>query len=233
MDHPREKGIYFADDPAFKGKKRELTAHDYVYSMKRLVDPKMRSPNAFSFAGKLAGSTTRLAARGDRQARLRQEIEGLRAIDRYTLRIKLVEPDYTFLARCRNADGGGRARSGRGVRRCERLGHGQSGGHRRLQARRNGGAGSASCSKPIPATARSIFPARPRTPTARAAVAAMKGKRLPQIGRIEISVIEESNPRLLAFNSNELDRANVPRDLVRSVLDDEQPAAAAPTRSRA
>ena len=29
----------------------------------------------------------------------------------------------------------------------------------------------------------------------------MKGKRLPQIGRVEISVIEESNPRLLAFNS--------------------------------
>src|SRR5687768_13918255 len=29
------RGIYFADDPAFKGQKRELTAHDYVYSLKR------------------------------------------------------------------------------------------------------------------------------------------------------------------------------------------------------
>ena len=28
-------GIYFADDPAFKGKKRELVAQDYVYSFKR------------------------------------------------------------------------------------------------------------------------------------------------------------------------------------------------------
>ncbi|MEF9944020.1 MAG: ABC transporter substrate-binding protein, partial [Burkholderiaceae bacterium] len=28
-------GIYFNDDPAFKGKKRELTAADYVYSLKR------------------------------------------------------------------------------------------------------------------------------------------------------------------------------------------------------
>ena len=35
-------GIYFADDPAFKGKRRELTAADYVYSLKRLLDPKMR-----------------------------------------------------------------------------------------------------------------------------------------------------------------------------------------------
>ena len=38
-------GIYFADDPAFKGKKRELTAADYVYSWKRIIDPKMRSNN--------------------------------------------------------------------------------------------------------------------------------------------------------------------------------------------
>ena len=35
-------------------------------------------------------------------------------------------------------------------------------------------------------------------PADREIVAAMKGKRLPLIGRIEISIIEESNPRLLA-----------------------------------
>jgi ABC-type transport system substrate-binding protein len=49
----------------------------------------------------------------------------------------------------------------------------------------------------------------------------MKGKRLPQIGRIEIAVIEESNPRLLAFNSRELDMVDVPRDLVGRVLGDD------------
>ena len=32
-------GIYFADDPAFKGRKRELTAADFVYSIKRYADP--------------------------------------------------------------------------------------------------------------------------------------------------------------------------------------------------
>ena len=55
---------------------------------------------------------------------------------------------------------------------------------------------------------------------AKAAYAAMKGKRLPQIGRVEVAVIEESNPRLLGFNSNELDLVDVPRDLVTRVLDD-------------
>lgn len=37
------KGIYFADDPAFGGKRRELVAADYIYSLKRLVDPAVRS----------------------------------------------------------------------------------------------------------------------------------------------------------------------------------------------
>src|SRR5882762_8571187 len=38
------KGIYFADDPAFKGRKRELTAQDFAYSIRRFYDPKNRSP---------------------------------------------------------------------------------------------------------------------------------------------------------------------------------------------
>src|SRR5436853_6047072 len=33
------RGIHFADDPVFKGKKRELTAYDFVYSLKRHWDP--------------------------------------------------------------------------------------------------------------------------------------------------------------------------------------------------
>ena len=36
-------GIYFSPDPAFKGKKREMTAADYVYSLKRLYDPALKS----------------------------------------------------------------------------------------------------------------------------------------------------------------------------------------------
>jgi ABC-type transport system substrate-binding protein len=34
------KGVYFQEDPAFKGAKRELTAQDYAYSIKRFFDPK-------------------------------------------------------------------------------------------------------------------------------------------------------------------------------------------------
>jgi ABC-type transport system substrate-binding protein len=54
---------------------------------------------------------------------------------------------------------------------------------------------------------------------ARALARVMKGKRLPQVGRIEISIIEESNPQLLAFDSKALDYMNVPSDLVAKALD--------------
>ena len=37
-----KKGILFADDPVFKGKPRELVAADYVYSIKRSLDPNLR-----------------------------------------------------------------------------------------------------------------------------------------------------------------------------------------------
>src|SRR3954469_1365562 len=35
-----KKGIYFTDDPAFKGRKRELTAQDFAYSIRRFFDPR-------------------------------------------------------------------------------------------------------------------------------------------------------------------------------------------------
>jgi ABC-type transport system substrate-binding protein len=49
------KGVYFAPDPAFKGKKRELTAQDFVYSYMRFMDPQNRSPYAFLLEGKIVG----------------------------------------------------------------------------------------------------------------------------------------------------------------------------------
>jgi len=49
------KGIYFAPDPAFRGKHRELVAADYAYSLKRLLDPALKSPWTWLVDGKLVG----------------------------------------------------------------------------------------------------------------------------------------------------------------------------------
>ena len=91
-------GIYFDDDPAFKGKKRELVAEDFVYAWKRLLDPRMRAPFLWYIEGKVAGADAVLA-KANETGRLDYDapIDGLKAIDRYTLRLVLKEPDYVML----------------------------------------------------------------------------------------------------------------------------------------
>lgn len=91
-------GIYFTPDPAFGGKRRELTAEDYVYSFKRFFDPKIRAQWLFLLEGKVAGAGP-LVEEAKRTGRFDYDrpIEGLAALDRYTFRLKLVEPDYNML----------------------------------------------------------------------------------------------------------------------------------------
>lgn len=85
-------GIYFTPDPAFKGKPRELTAADYIYSLKRLYDPALKSPWLSLFDGKIAGDAALKSAFSYDTA-----VPGLQAPDRYTLRIGLTAPDSNFL----------------------------------------------------------------------------------------------------------------------------------------
>jgi ABC-type transport system substrate-binding protein len=85
-------GIYFTPDPAFKGKQRELTAADYIYSFKRLYDPAIKSPWMSLFEGKIAGDAALKTAFS-----YDSNIEGLQAPERYTLRIRLSAPDSNFL----------------------------------------------------------------------------------------------------------------------------------------
>jgi len=82
-------GIWFSPDPAFKGKKRELTAQDYVYSLLRLRDPAVKSPWKFLVDGKFVGDDSQKSTAG--------EIVGLKALDRYTLQLLLKQADSNLL----------------------------------------------------------------------------------------------------------------------------------------
>jgi len=212
------KGIYFADDPAFKGKKRELVAQDYVYSLKRLIDPRMRAPFLWYLEGKLAGADEVLA-NAKQAGRLDYDapIEGLKAPDRYTLQITLKEPDYVMLGYMTQYAMAAVAREvieaygdASGWAMANPVG---TGAYRLVQWRR----GQKIVLEANPNFREEYFP-ESGEPGDRELIAKMKGKRLPQAGRVEISIIEESNPQLLAFNTGELDYVNVPADLVANVL---------------
>lgn len=91
-------GIYFSTDPAFKGVRRELIAADMEYSLKRLLDPALASPNSWLVEGRIAGLDA-LAVQSKKTGRYNYQarVTGLQLIDRYTLRITLTKPDFNFL----------------------------------------------------------------------------------------------------------------------------------------
>jgi hypothetical protein len=127
------KGVYFAPDPVFNNQKRELTADDYIYAWKRLLDPKVRSPYLFFVEDKFAGADAVIEqAKKTGQVRLRREVRGLKALDRYTIRFTLKTPDLRAAAQPdADADGRGRARSDRKARGArKRLDDEQPGRHR-------------------------------------------------------------------------------------------------------
>ena len=59
------KGVYFSADPAFKGKKRELTAEDYVYTIKRF---RIRPINHRTRASSMASWGSRSSRRKPKKA---------------------------------------------------------------------------------------------------------------------------------------------------------------------
>jgi ABC-type transport system substrate-binding protein len=92
-------GIYFADDPAFGGKPRELTAQDYVYSIKRHYDPRHKSGRLYLFEGTgILGLSElrRELMEAKKPFDYDREVEGLRAPDRYTLEVRFAEPQPRF-----------------------------------------------------------------------------------------------------------------------------------------
>ena len=77
-------GTLFADDPAFGGKPRELTAADYVYSIKRHYDPRWKSGNLYILESAKILGLSELRKRAI-DAKLPfdydTEVDGLRALD--------------------------------------------------------------------------------------------------------------------------------------------------------
>ncbi|MEO8134718.1 MAG: ABC transporter substrate-binding protein [Betaproteobacteria bacterium] len=215
-----KKGIFFATDAAFKGQPRELTAHDYVYSWKRLLDPKVRAPNMDLLQDRIIGADALIEqAKKTGKFDYDAKLEGLQAIDRYTVQLKLSRPDYNLL---------------------DNMTHWAMGAVAREVIEMYGDAGGWAVDHPVgtgpyvikdwkkgskvlleasPTFRQEVFPVS-ADPADKAIVAAMKGKRVPAIGRIEVNIIEESNPRFLAFDSKQLDFVYVPSDFVNRVVAD-------------
>ena len=89
------QGIRFQDDACFTntaGRGRELTASDFVYSLKRIADLKVGSSGYWTLRGHIAGLDDYRAASADAARNVAVPVEGLQVRDPYTLRIRLTAP---------------------------------------------------------------------------------------------------------------------------------------------
>jgi ABC-type transport system substrate-binding protein len=218
-----KRGIYFATDPAFKGKKRELTAEDYVYSIKRIFDPKVRSYDVYLFENSLVGLDAPLArARKSGTFDYDEKIEGLQALDRYTLRIRFRRPEYAFqwwLATRNLAAVAREVVEAYGDSSHRVMEHPVGTGPYRLKSWLRG---QKIILEANPDFRDMRYPQPPTGESADTTVAkGLVGRPLPVVGSIEISIIEEGQPRLLTFESGKLDYLSLanPASLAANVLD--------------
>ncbi|HSI56914.1 MAG TPA: ABC transporter substrate-binding protein [Ideonella sp.] len=201
-------GIYFADDPAFKGQKRELVAQDYVYAIKRHYDPRLKSPNLAQFENAQITGLSELRRRVLKDKSpfpYDEEVEGLRAPDRYTLQIKLDQPSPRFaFVMTDSGMVGAVAREVVEAYGDRIMEHPVGTGPYRLAAWRRS---SQIVMERNPGFREQYYDAQAPAgdPRSLAIAAKLKGRRLPMIDRIEVSIVEESQPRLLGFLNGEHD----------------------------
>lgn len=208
------KGIYFAPDAAFKGNKRELTAEDYAYSIRRMFDPVLRSPVLFLLENKIIG-LDELAAEAKKTGKFDYEkpIPGLQVLDRYTLRINLKERDYNFLYVLATPNAVAMAREVVDAYGDDVRAHPVGTGPFMVKEWKRS---SKIVLERNPNYRDEVFSASPEdTPEDKAIVAALKDKKLPLIDRVEVFVIEEQQPRWLAFLNKEHDYLeNLPNEFI-------------------
>lgn len=90
-----KKGVKFQDNEAFPGGKgRDLVAGDFIYSWKRLADPKTKSEGWWIFDGRIKGFNEWRDKLTKGEATYDTPIEGLQAPDNETLVIKLEKPFF-------------------------------------------------------------------------------------------------------------------------------------------
>ena len=214
-----KKGLFFTPHEAFKGQRRELIAQDFVYTLLRHADPKNRSPQVSDLDDKIFGfADARKKAMASGKFDYDQRHPGIYVIDRYTLAIKLNQPDRNFLSLLTNPYAGGMAREV-----VEKF------GFEELMANPVGTGpymlekwvrGSKIILKANPEFPGFVWDFQPpaNNPVELRIANQMQGRKMPQIGRVEVSIIEEPQSMWLAFSGKEIDVVAVPPSFIEKAL---------------
>jgi ABC-type transport system substrate-binding protein len=205
-----QPGIYFQDDPAFKGEKRELVAADYAYSFKRIADPRWKSQvwASVSELGILGLADLREAAlKGKQPFDYGHPLDGMQVLDRYTLRFRFTEPRPRFIQTLADSSlYGAVAHDVVDAYGDQIMAHPVGTGPLRLADWRRS---SRIVLERHPGYRERVYDARPNADDAdgQALLEKYKGRRLPMVDRVEIAIIDEEQPRWLSFLNRQIDLA--------------------------
>ncbi len=214
-----QPGIYFADDPAFKGKRREVTAHDFVYSIKRYADPANNAQGWISYedAGLVGlGELRSQVMKAKKPFPYDTEVEGVKALDRYTLQVKTKEarPRLVESIFANNDLYGAVAREVVEFYGDKIMEHPVGTGPYVLKEWRRS---SQMVFERNPTYRERHYESQPAADDkeAQAILAKLKGRRIPMVDRVVVDIIVENQPRWLAFLNNEHDfMERVPEDFI-------------------
>jgi ABC-type transport system substrate-binding protein len=201
-------GIYFQDDPLFKGQRREMVAADCVYQFKRCFDPRWKSPHypALVKSKPLGLDDLRKRALASGKFDYDADVPGARVIDRYTFQVALAEPNPRFILNFQFANyfGAVAREVVESLSEAEVMARPVGTGPFRLAQWRRA---SFIVLERNPTFRDERYDASPAADDAegKEILAKLRGRKLPLVDRVEISIINETQPQWLAFLNGQLD----------------------------
>ena len=208
-----QRGILFADDPVFKGRPRELVAADYVYTFKRFYDPAVRTEHLHLF------ETAKILGLLELRTRSLKDktpfpydvaVPGLRVLDRYRFELLLADPAPRFAQHFASWMTGAVAREVVQAYADDLMAHPVGTGPFRLAQWRRASRIVLERNPRFREQRFSTLGAPADRPDLQATTQRLAGARAPLLERIEINVIEEAQPRWLAFLNGEVDMLTLP-----------------------
>ncbi len=172
----------------------------------------------FLVEGKIEG-LDELAAKAKKTGKFDYDakIPGMVAVDRYTLRFRLVQNDYNFPYITAHVPSWAVAREVIEAYGDDTMAHPVGTGPYVLKSWTRGAEDRPRGQSRLPRLRLGLPPSADLWD--RSWSRTMKGKKMPQIGRVEISIIEEEQSRWLAFNQKEIDYLNLPAAFRPEVFD--------------
>lgn len=206
-----KKGVLFHDSKVFpNGKGRELKASDFVYSIKRMADPKLQSTGWWLLDGKIEGlNQWRDKYASAEKVSYDDVIVGLKAVDDYTLQFKLVKPFPQFLYALAMTFTSVVAKEAVEVHGQEFQNYPVGTGPFKLPYFDNS---NRIVYEKNPTFRDKFYPTEGGSGDEERGLLADAGKKLPLVDKVIVNIIVESQPQWLNFQKGSADMLAVPKD---------------------